>query len=81
VAPAFPNPTGRSVKLAFPSREPGPAPVLVMDATGRIVRHLELRAGEPALSWDCADDLGMPVPAGTYLYQCGPQSGKVEVVR
>jgi hypothetical protein len=81
VAPAFPNPTGRSVTLAFPGREPVPASVLVMDAAGRIVRHLELRAGEPALTWDCADDLGMPVPAGTYLYQCGPQSGKVEVVR
>jgi hypothetical protein len=81
VAPAFPNPTGRSVTLAFPGREPVPASVLVMDAAGRIVRHLELRAGEPALTWDCADDLGMPVPAGTYLYQCDPQSGKVEVVR
>ena len=67
--------------LAFPAREPGPALVLVMDAAGRIVRHLELRAGEPALTWDCADDLGMTVPSGTYLYQCGPQSGKIEVVR
>jgi hypothetical protein len=81
VAPAFPNPACRSVLLAFPAREPGPAPVLVMDAAGRIVRHLELRTGEPALSWDCADDAGMPVPAGTYLYQCGAQIGKVEVVR
>jgi hypothetical protein len=81
VAAAFPNPAGRSVTLTFPAREPGPAPVLVMDAAGRIVRHLELRAGEPAVSWDCADDLALPVPAGTYLYQCGPQSGKTEVVR
>jgi hypothetical protein len=81
LAPAFPNPTGRSITLAFPAREPGPAPVLVMDATGRIVRHLEIRSGEPAVSWDCCDDSALPVPAGTYLYQCGPQSGKVEVVR
>jgi hypothetical protein len=80
-APAFPNPTGRNVLLSFPGREPGSTPVLVTDAAGRTVRHLELHAGEPALSWDCADDAGLPVSAGTYLYQCGPQSGKVEVVR
>ena len=81
VSAAFPNPTGRSILLSFPARQPGRAPVVVMDAAGRIVRHLELRNGEPALSWDCADDAAMPVPAGTYLYQCGPQSGKIEVVR
>ena len=81
VAAAFPNPTGRCVVLAFRTREPKPAPVLVMDVAGRIVRHLGLRAGEPALPWDCTDDAGLPVPAGAYLYQCGPQSGKVEVVR
>jgi len=80
-ATAFPNPSGRIVTLAFPSSEPGPTQVLVMDVSGRVVRRLELRAGEHALPWDCADDLSMPVPAGTYLYQCGAQSGKVEVVR
>jgi len=52
-----------------------------MDLSGRVVRHLELRPGESVAVWDCRDDSSLPVPAGTYLYQCGAQSGKVEVVR
>ena len=81
VAPAFPNPTGRSVTLAVPVRATEPAQVLVLDLSGRVVRHLELRAGESVVVWDCSDDLSQPVPAGTYVYRCGSQSGKVEVVR
>jgi hypothetical protein len=81
VTQPFPNPAGRSVTLPFPGREPGDAPVLVIDAAGRVVRHLELRAGETALKWDCCDDLSSPVPAGSYIYVCGEHSGKVEVAR
>lgn len=78
---SFPNPATGSVRLTFsaPARES--APVLVIDAAGRVVRRLELRAGETALNWDCSDDFSSPVPAGSYVYVCGEHSGKVEVAR
>jgi len=81
LSPAFPNPAGRSVTIAFPVRAVDPAQVLVLDLSGRVVRRLEMRSNESVVVWDCADDQSLPVPAGTYVYQCGTQTGKVEVVR
>jgi len=79
--PGVPEPD-RPQRHALPSPPASRARAgLVMDAAGRIVRHLGLRAGEPALSWDCADDAGLPVPGRDVPVPVRPQSGKVEVVR
>ena len=80
-ASALPNPAARSVLLSFPRPVMESGPILVMDASGRVTRHLELRARERTVTWDCTDDLSLPVPTGTYLYRCYGQSGKIEVVR
>ena len=71
----FPNPARRIVQL--PVAPVAPGSVTVFDLSGRIVRTL---SGSGAAVWDCRDDTGTPVPAGTYVFSSGSLTGRVEVV-
>ncbi len=73
--PARPNPVvlvsagGRGPVLQFALPEAAPAELTVLDAQGRLVRRLvtgRIDAGPHLISWDGRDQLGAPVPAGTY---------------
>ena len=79
---ASPTPARRSVNFTLPASA-GPGSVTIIDATGRIVRTLSAPAlpGPRELQWDCLDNSGSPVPAGTYIYRLEETNGKLEVVR
>lgn len=66
---AAPNPFRSEIRLRFDSLRPGPARVIVADATGRIVRTLldgAVAAGEHRLDWDGRDASGGRAVAGVY---------------
>lgn len=79
---ASPVPARRSVNFTLPASA-GPGSILITDAAGRIVRTLPAPdlSGCREARWDCLDNRGCPVPAGTYLYRLGETGGKLEVVR
>jgi len=79
---ASPTPTRRSVSFTLPASA-GPGSIAIVDATGRNVRTLSASAlpGPRKIEWDCLDNAGSPVPAGTYIYRLAKTSGKLEVVR
>ena len=91
-APTFTSPPtaskeGRGVKLAFAVSKPTDVEVAILDAKGRIVRHLAagmlggeapppapLKPGlEQALLWDGRDDLGQPATGGPF--RCRVRAG------
>jgi aminopeptidase N len=55
--------------------------VLVFDASGRQRTSLRVDPGADAVRWDGADDAGVRLPPGVYLYEVGgsAESGKVVV--
>jgi len=61
------------VSLTFTTRTPtARVDVEIFDAEGRVVRRLSLASPEPgshAIEWAGADDVGLPVSAGTYFYR------------
>ncbi len=68
-APAVsPNPFRSVCALALPRG--APAVVAVVDAQGRIVRHLSAGPARRAV-WDGLDDAGVRLPAGTYWARTG----------
>jgi hypothetical protein len=79
---ASPTPARHSVNFTLPASA-GPGSITITDATGRTVRTLSAPAlpGPRKVRWDCLDNSGNPVPAGTYIYRLGKTSGKLEVVR
>jgi hypothetical protein len=82
---AVPNPSTREVEFELP---PGPSSsaIEISDAAGRVVRSLSCLAadhvhGRRVVTWDCRDDEGARVPAGSYFYQYAQTHGKMNVVR
>ncbi len=65
---AEPNPSSGSMRLRLTA--PGPSAqrheVMILDASGRLVRTLELSSAD-GVRWDGDDAAGHPVPTGTYF--------------
>ncbi len=67
-----PNPTRSSCAIRFRLREGGITRGRVVDAAGRLVRHLPEAwrpAGSHSLTWDGLDEAGAPACAGAYFVQ------------
>ncbi len=87
---AAPNPVTGVTKLhyALPADYVGRVQVVVVDVAGRTVRELVdkgQRSGSYRVTWDGRDDLGRPVPAGTYfgklVSETGSATAKIIVLR
>ncbi|MCK4303526.1 MAG: DUF362 domain-containing protein [Candidatus Eisenbacteria sp.] len=68
--PNVPNPFTQATTLRFRLGKPGPATLLIADASGRILRRLarrEFPAGYCEVRWDGRDDKGKQAPSGTYF--------------
>lgn len=79
VASVSPNPTTGACVVRFESSVAGPVTVEIVDASGRIVRHLLEGAhppGEYSLRWDGQDDEGRAMPSGVYLTRVETVTGK-----
>jgi hypothetical protein len=79
----IPNPTKNSVQFNIKSPGKGSFPVLITDVAGRVVRTLIANGIKNEIMnilWDCCDDSGIRVPAGTYFYRCADAVGKLEVI-
>ncbi len=78
---AFPNPTAARTQVAAELAAPAEVRLLVVSATGRIVRELyagHLGAGRAAFPWDGRDEGGARVAAGVYFLNLN--AGKESVV-
>jgi hypothetical protein len=57
----------------------------IFDLAGRAIRHLSgpgtASSGRRLIEWDCRDDRGRRVAAGTYLVRIGETEGRVVVLR
>jgi hypothetical protein len=84
ISSAIPNPTKHNVQFNITPLGKGTFPVLITDITGRVVRTLPITSttneGVCPCIWDCCDDSGIRVPAGTYFFRCGNNVGKLGVV-
>jgi hypothetical protein len=84
----LPNPSLGSCHISFEVPSDGPVSVDVVDASGRMIRHL-VRGRHPAGSyrivWDTRDTRGHPVPSGVYLTRIetadGVRVGRVVVAK
>jgi len=69
----WPNPAGRSVRLAMHLDHPASAEANILDITGRrvavILRRKELPAGDWSPTWDLRDEHGVDVGAGIYFVE------------
>ena len=66
---ASPNPAHGAATLRVDSDRPGMQELLVLDALGRVVRHVErgeFEAAARAIVWDGRSDAGARLPAGVY---------------
>jgi len=69
---AAPNPARASASLRIDADRSGAQEVRVLDALGRVVRHLErgvFAAGPRAISWDRRSDAGTRLQAGFYTVE------------
>jgi hypothetical protein len=76
-APA-PNPARAPLSLSFRVFRAGPVRARVVDATGRLVRSVELgtvAAGDRTWTWDGLDGTGQRVKAGVYRVQVFGRNG------
>ena len=79
LAPAMPNPFGRSTTFAFALAKAGRADLEVFSVDGRRVRTITsgLReAGEYRLEWNGADDSGRPIAPGVYYARLVTAQGR-----
>jgi hypothetical protein len=70
LAPSSPNPFRESTTMSFHLGTAGTAALVVLDASGRVVRRLAERgfpAGSSQLAWDGRDDAGRALAAGVYF--------------
>ncbi len=83
LAPGAPNPFTSGTRLVFELAAGGDVGVRILNAQGRLVRHLMperfLREGRHTVTWDGRDGMGRPVEAGVYLVSVG--SGPTTAVR
>jgi hypothetical protein len=79
---ALPAPAAGNVSFVLRASS-APGSLAIIDAAGRVVRTMSVPARPLAsqVRWDCRDDDGSPVPAGTYIYRFGDATGKLEVIR
>jgi flagellar hook capping protein FlgD len=76
-APA-PNPTLAPLSLSFETFQSGPVGVRVVDASGRLIRFVDLgqvEIGHRSWTWDGLDDAGHRVAAGVYRVQIAGRAG------
>lgn len=68
---SHPNPFVAGTTISFETPASGPVSLVVLDATGRLVRRLAAGAASGTrthqIRWDGMDGGGRPVPAGLYL--------------
>jgi glucose/arabinose dehydrogenase len=67
---AIPNPSSRSVDLAFTLSAPASVHLAIYDLGGRRIRRLlegDAPAGDNGQNWDGLNDAGRAVPAGVYV--------------
>ena len=67
-----PNPVISSTRFDFVLGHETPIRFAVFDVAGRLMWEKEvshLSEGVHSLAWDCADEDGMPVPSGVYIYR------------
>lgn len=67
----FPNPFNNSTKIRFNVRDLSHAELVINDMLGKRIRTYSLGqvpSGSYEVSWDGADDFGLPVASGVYVY-------------
>lgn len=78
LAAPSPNPSRGPVTLAMEAFEPGAVKIEIVDAAGRLVRHVELSAAAPGplrWTWDGRSDDGRETAAGVYRVRAIGRSG------
>lgn len=87
-ASIFPNPSSGPCRVSFRVLTQGPISVLLLDVSGRVVRHLldgSHPAGDYSVVWDGRDDGGQGLPVGMYLTRIttaeGTTTGKVVLTK
>ncbi|MBD3278456.1 MAG: T9SS type A sorting domain-containing protein, partial [Candidatus Aegiribacteria sp.] len=76
-----PNPAAGAVSFQY-STPLGAGTLSVYDASGRIVRTMDLGAGDSGtLVWNCSDDQGRPVPSGLYFARFATEGAEPSVRR
>jgi hypothetical protein len=73
-----PNPVREGTSIAFSMAHSSYVDLSIFDVGGRLVRALvsgEQAAGTHTASWNGADDSGMPVASGIYLYRLSTPEG------
>jgi hypothetical protein len=81
----YPNPTHRAVAVRFGLGHGDAVVVELLDAAGRIVRHLRtgtLASGVHVVGWDGASNRGLAAPSGLYVLRvtCGREVRTARVV-
>ena len=69
LAAPIPNPSRGSVVMSLDAFDPAPVHLQIVDASGRVVRHVEMTAGaagRAVWTWDGANDVGAKVAPGYY---------------
>jgi hypothetical protein len=72
---AFPNPTRSGAVIRHDALSPGAAQLSVYEATGRLVQSMRVRTWAGSLFWDGTDELGRPLPAGTFFLRLETDDG------
>jgi hypothetical protein len=79
LAPPAPNPSRGALLFQLETTESAPVRILIVDVTGRVIRHAELPAASPGMrswTWGGTDDRGMVAVAGYYRVRAmGPSGG------
>lgn len=81
---AFPNPTRSGSALRFQIARSGPARLVVVDASGRLVRVVAqgpFEAGSHDATWDGFDEQGSRVAAGVYFAKLESVEGRAASVK
>jgi hypothetical protein len=70
VYPSYPNPMSQECKITFDLAGSGHVELHIIDAAGRVVRHLieaSIPAGSHRITWDGRNDSGERVASGAYF--------------
>ena len=88
LSPNAPNPFNAATSIRFELYRAGDVSLVVYDSLGRVVARLvggHLNAGLHAVTWDGADDAGIPVSSGVYVYRLASRgmidAGRMTMVR
>ncbi len=82
---AAPNPFHSSTRLHFGRRTTDGATLLIHDVAGRLIRAIQVSAGEESVAWDGRTEQGEQLPAGVYLVRLetvrGTDRARVALIR